>query len=102
MDVDELEQRLEAFVIVDAREGFEHRHSHVPGALLFPPGEAWQRAEELPADRPLAVVCGDQTRSAYVASILERRGRDARLVMGGMVDWLERGYPIEKEPLPAA
>jgi hydroxyacylglutathione hydrolase len=98
MDVDELRDGLEGFVVVDAREGFEHRHGHISGARLFPPGEAWERAGETPSGRPLAVVCGDQARSAYVASILKGRGRDARLVMGGMVDWLERGYPVEKSP----
>ena len=45
----------------------------------------------------IAVVCGDQTRSVAVASMLQHAGRDARLVMGGMVDWLERGYPTEKQ-----
>jgi hydroxyacylglutathione hydrolase len=83
-------------VVVDAREGFEHRHAHIAGALLFPPGDAWERVDELPAGRRLAVVCGDQTRSAYVASVLRRQGLDAVLVMGGMVDWLERGYRVER------
>jgi hypothetical protein len=31
-----------------------------------------------------------------VASILARHGRDARLVTGGMVDWNERQFPVEK------
>lgn len=96
IDVDDLHGSLAAYTVVDAREGFEYRHAHIEGAVLFPPGEAWERADELPARTPLAVVCGDQTRSAYVASILRRRGCDAVLVMGGMVDWLERGYPIER------
>jgi hypothetical protein len=30
--------------------------------------------------------------------MLLHAGRDAHLVMGGMVDWLERGYPVEREP----
>jgi rhodanese-related sulfurtransferase len=55
----------------------------------------------VPAGRPVAVICGDQTRSAAVASMLLRAGRDARLVMGGMVDWIERGYPVEKQAVPA-
>ncbi|HSK15314.1 MAG TPA: rhodanese-like domain-containing protein [Gaiellaceae bacterium] len=96
LDVDELRDALGDVVVVDAREPFEHRHAHVPGALLFPPGEAWKLAGELPAGERLAVVCGDQTRSVFVASILRRHGLDAELVMGGMVDWLERGYPTEK------
>jgi rhodanese-related sulfurtransferase len=100
IDVDELHAKLADYTVVDAREGFEHRHAHIAEAILFPPGDAWERADELPASTPLAVVCGDQTRSAYVASILLRRGRVAELVMGGMVDWLERGYPTERAPAP--
>lgn len=49
------------------------------------------------ADAPpgmLAVICGDEVRSTLVASILQRQGRDVRLVVGGMVDWNERGYPV--------
>jgi rhodanese-related sulfurtransferase len=102
IDVDELREKLADYIIVDAREGFEHRHAHIVGAILIPPGDAWERADELPVGTPLAVVCGDQTRSAYVASILLRRGRDAELVMGGMVDWLERGYATERTPAPGA
>jgi hydroxyacylglutathione hydrolase len=79
------------------REGFEYRHGHVAGARLLPSSEAWSRVDEVPENKPVAVICGDQTRSAAVASMLLRAGRDARLVMGGMVDWLERGFPVEKQ-----
>ena len=100
LDVDELHDRLGALGVIDVREPFEFRYGHIPGARLLPSGEAWSRLGELPADRPLAVVCGDQTRSATVASMLQRAGCDALLVMGGMVDWLERGYPVEREKAP--
>jgi hydroxyacylglutathione hydrolase len=98
IDVDELRARVGELEVIDVREPFEYRHGHVPGARLLPSGEAWSRLDEPAADRPLAVICGDQTRSAAVASMLLHAGRDARLVMGGMVDWLERGYPVEREP----
>ena len=101
IDVDELKEHADEYLILDVREGFEFRHGHVAGAQLLPSGEAWGRVEEIPAGRPVAVICGDQTRSAAVASMLLRAGRDARLVMGGMVDWLERGYPVEKQPVTA-
>ncbi len=101
LDVDELRERLDELTVIDAREPFEHRHARIPGSVLFPPADAWERAGELDPGAPLAVVCGDQTRSAYVASILQREGRNAALVMGGMVDWLERGYPVEKRQAPA-
>jgi hydroxyacylglutathione hydrolase len=98
LDVDELHARLDALEVLDVREPFEYRHGHIPGARLLPSGKAWSRLDEVPAGRPLAVVCGDQTRSAAVASMLQHAGRDVRLVMGGMVDWLERGYPLVREP----
>lgn len=80
---------------VDARDPFEYRHGHVPRAVLLPWTDAWQGAAMAPSG-PLAVICGDEVRSALVASILRREGRDVRLVVGGMVDWNERGYPVEK------
>jgi hydroxyacylglutathione hydrolase len=98
LDVDELHAQLDALAVLDVREPFEFRHGHIPGARLLPSTEAWGRLDEVPEERPVAVVCGDQTRSAAVASMLLHSGRDARLVMGGMVDWLERGYPVEREP----
>jgi rhodanese-related sulfurtransferase len=98
----ELHAELDRYLVLDVREPFEYRHGHVPGARSFPSGDAWQRLPEAPDDgRPLAVVCGDQTRSAAVASMLLHVGRDARLVMGGMVDWLDLDLPVEPQPAAA-
>lgn len=100
MGVDDLRGRLTELQVVDARDRFEYKHAHVPKALLMPWTEAWARADEVPRGAQLAVLCGDEVRSSLVASILRRHGRDVRLVVGGMVDWLERGYPVDKG-LPA-
>lgn len=97
IDVDELRTGLDRYLVVDAREGYEHRHGHIADAILFPSGEAWNRAGTLSSNSPLAVVCGDQVRASFVASILSRTGREAVLVMGGMADWQERGYPLEND-----
>jgi hydroxyacylglutathione hydrolase len=96
VSVDELSAGLANFQVVDAREPFEFKHAHVPGARLLPWTEAWGRAGSVASDRPLAVICGDEVRSSLVASILARTRRDVRLVTGGMVDWNERGFGIEK------
>ncbi|HZD65613.1 MAG TPA: rhodanese-like domain-containing protein, partial [Acidimicrobiales bacterium] len=63
---------------------------------LFPSSGAWQGLDAAPAaGAPLAVLCAAGTRAALVASLLARNGReDLTLVRGGMVDWLERGYPV--------
>lgn len=96
LDVDGLRARLDAVQVVDAREPFEYRYAHVPGAFPLPWTEAWDRLDSVPTDRPLAVICGDEVRSASLASVLQRAGKDATLVLGGMTDWLEKGYPAEK------
>jgi hydroxyacylglutathione hydrolase len=96
VDVDQLNGHLAEFDVLDVRERYEYKHGHVPGARLLPWTEAWERAAAETGDRPLAVICGDQVRSAWTASVLQRAGRPVTLVMGGMADWAERGYPVEK------
>ena len=96
LDVDELHSRLDDVTVVDARDPFEYKYGHVPGSVILPWTEAWLDAPAFEGEPPLAVICGDEIRSALVASMLRRAGKDADLVVGGMVDWLEREYPVEK------
>ena len=96
LNVDDVEQRKGEFRVVDTREGFEFRYGHIPGAEQLDWTEAWGKLDQVPADKPIALVCGDQVRSAYLASLLQRAGKPALLVFGGMADWSERGYPVEK------
>lgn len=96
LGVDALKDRLTDLQVVDAREPFEYKHGHVPGARLLPWTDAWENAAAFTSDRPLAVICGDEVRSALVASILARTRADVSLVTGGMVDWNERGLAVEK------
>ena len=96
LSVEDLHTGIEQLQVIDARDPFEFKYGHVPGARLLSWTEAWEKAPALTTDRPLAVICGDEVRSALVASILARAGRDATLITGGMVDWNERGFAVEK------
>ena len=102
IDVDQLHEHLEDFTVIDAREAFEFRHGHIPAAQMMSSMEAWTAVADLPADGHFAVVCGDQVRSALVSSIMRPRGLDATLVMGGMTDWIERNYALDRVPPKAA
>ena len=97
LDVDQLKEGLDNYRVMDNRERFEFRYSHVPGSECLEWTEDWAEIEAVNDEKPLALICGDQVRSSYVASILQRAGKDAYLVFGGMVDWLERGYPVDAQ-----
>lgn len=97
IDVDTLHEQLDDWHVVDSREGFEYRYGRVPGSSLLPWTEAWEDAPDFEdPGKPVAVICGDEVRSSLVASILARQGHRPYLVMGGMVDWIEREYEQEK------
>lgn len=96
LGVDDLQHRLHELQVVDAREPFEYKHGHVPGATLLPWTDAWEQGPAFTSEQPPAVICGDEVRSALVASILARNRPDVHLITGGMVDWNERGLAVEK------
>ncbi|MGF0115873.1 ThiF family adenylyltransferase [Promicromonospora sp. Marseille-Q5078] len=75
--------------LVDVREDWEAQALPVAGsrlvpsgAFLGPDGAAAVRAE-LPADRPVLLVCAAGARSARVADVARAAGVDARSVEGG-------------------
>lgn len=97
LDVDALHAKLADYHVVDARDRFEWKYGRVPGAALLSWTEAWDGASAFQdPGKPVAVICGDEVRSSLVASILARLGHRPALVMGGMVDWIDREYPQEK------
>lgn len=98
IDVDALHDTRIRYCVLDAREPFEYRHGHVPGAASLPWTESWQRAGAMPRNGSLAVYCGTQVRSSLTASVLRRHGHDVTVVFGGMTDWLDRRYPVEVQP----
>ena len=97
LDVDTLHGTLGDYHVVDARDRFEFKYGRVPGSSMLSWTEAWDKAEAFQdPGKPVAVICGDEVRSSLVASILARQGHRPALVMGGMVDWIDREYEQEK------
>ncbi|OLC14212.1 MAG: hypothetical protein AUH29_10950 [Candidatus Rokubacteria bacterium 13_1_40CM_69_27] len=89
-----LEERREV-VVVDVREPFEWREGHIDGALHLPMLEAAGRLDEIPRERPKAVLCAGGLRSSTVISALKRRGIGSWYnVTGGMTAWLKAGHPV--------
>ena len=71
---------------------------HIPSALHVPMLEALRRQDELPRERPKAVLCAGGLRSSTVISALTRHGiTNWYNVTGGMTAWLKAGYPVTKQ-----
>jgi rhodanese-related sulfurtransferase len=88
---------LDAFLL-DVREDDEWTAGHVPGALHVPMMEIPARADELPTDRDVVVVCRVGGRSAQVVAYLRQNGFDRMINLdGGMADWEAAGRPMMSE-----
>lgn len=99
IDATEAERRLREDpagpILLDVREANEFEEVRAPGAVLMPMSTFAARASELPADRPLMVVCHLGGRSAAAAGFLIRSGRtDVVNVGGGMDAWERAGLPV--------
>ncbi len=100
MEVSELRQQAGDVLILDVRseKEFVGKLGHIHGALNIPVEELVQRVAELDAyrERPIAIVCRTDVRSAKAALLLTKRGfSELHVVRDGMTAWNEAGYTVE-------
>ena len=87
-------------MLLDVRELHEFIEVRAPGAMLLPTSAFSARIDEVPADRPLMVICHSGSRSAAVTGFLGRSGRaDVVNVAGGMEAWELAGLPVRHGPV---
>ena len=94
----------EPLLVLDVRTAadFDGEQGHIGGALNLPLEELHQRLADLGDDpeRPIALVCRTDRRSAKAADLLARRGfAKVQVVQGGMTAWRALGWPIERHPI---
>jgi uncharacterized membrane protein YdjX (TVP38/TMEM64 family) len=90
-------------LVLDVRTAadFDGEQGHIRGALNLPLEELPQRLADLGNDpeRPIALVCRTDRRSAKAAVFLAERGfAQVQVVQGGMTAWLDHGWPVERNP----
>jgi len=100
--VDTVKTRLdrgEKFVLVDVREDREFDADHLPGAVHLGRGIIERDIEAKYPDlqTELVLYCGGGFRSALAADNLQEMGYTNVISMdGGIRDWREKRYPLEK------
>jgi hydroxyacylglutathione hydrolase len=86
-----------AGLLLDVRQPNEWQDEGVvPGSRQIFVADLPGRVAELPADEPITVFCRSGHRASMAASILEKAGRQVRLVAeGGAGAWPEPLVPVE-------
>ncbi len=83
---------------VRAAAEFDGQLGHLDGAQLIPLDELRARLGEVPAGKPVVVVCQTGKRSALATQLLvSAGGRRVANLAGGMVGWRELGLPGASE-----
>lgn len=99
--VDELYDKLEAgadLYILDVRRKNEYEEGHISGATNIPLTELSKRAQDLPLDRQIALMCASGYRSSIAKSLLEKAGFTQLInVLEGMKAWKIRERACAKE-----
>ena len=82
--------------VLDVRPAEEYAAGHIPGAVSIPLDELADRLSELPDDGQIVAYC----RGAYCVlahdsvRLLTARGRDARRLVDGMLEWRLANLPV--------
>ena len=83
--------------VLDVRTESEWSSGHIDGALHIHGGVLKDRYDEVPTDRPIAVICGTGYRGSIAASFLKSNGyADVSNVLGGMTAWKAADFPTTK------
>lgn len=97
---DELQARLRSgsVIVLDVRSLDEYAAGHVPGAVSIPVGELKRRLKEIPEGQEIVACCrGPYCVYSYDAiEILRPKGFRARRLLGGYLEWMAAGLPIER------
>lgn len=82
-------------VLLDVRTPQEFASGHIPGAINISIDELAGRLSEVPQDKPVVLYCRSGNRSNQAAQLLDRAGYTQIYDLGGIVNWVQQGYPVQ-------
>jgi hydroxyacylglutathione hydrolase len=88
----------EDLTVLDVRDAREWAEGHISGARHLYVGQVTSKLSEIPADKPLAVICSVGHRAGIACSVLLQAGFSrVSNVLGGLTAWQQAGYPTVNE-----
>ncbi len=93
-----LDQQQDVLVLdVRTAEDYLGEQGHIANSKNIPVEDLGSRLDEIVdyVERPIAIVCRTDRRSAKAAQLLAGKGfADVHIVKGGMTDWNQEGYEV--------
>ncbi len=83
--------------IIDVRTDAEYHAGRIGGAEHVPFDELPAWSETFDRARPVVFYCRSGDRSAAAAQAFAASGWEAHTMAGGLLEWAERGLPLEPE-----
>ena len=96
----ELLQRMRngEVILIDVRPPDEYAAAHLPGALSMPLSELSRQLKELPKSKEVVAYCRGPYCMLAVEAVqqIQRRGRRARHLPDGVLEWRSAGLRLEE------
>lgn len=99
IDIGQLQQLAEPYLLIDVREDREWQNGHLPEAIHLGKGVIERDIETAVTDKntKLVLYCGGGFRSALAGDMLQLMGyADVLSLAGGYTAWVNAGLPIVK------
>lgn len=93
----QLRERLQEVVVVDVRPPFLYEAGWIKGSHRVPIDDLSKKYIELPKGRKIVVVDQTGNQVIAVARFLEQKGYDVQCLQGGIMSWVNQGYPLENQ-----
>jgi rhodanese-related sulfurtransferase len=98
LDATQLRGSLEAVFVLDIRPPEQYEVGWIKGSRRLPIDDLSRRYADLPKGSRIVVVDQSGSQVIVAARFLQEKGYDVHALQGGMLSWVENGYPIEKQP----
>ena len=92
----------EPVFLFDLRETEKFKRERLPGAVSLPLKELPAHMAKVPRTGRVVLYCTcgpGNIEEAYGYQLLRDQGyRNVSVLVGGITEWMKRGYPVDKEP----
>lgn len=82
-------------ILIDVRTPEEYATGHIADSVNIPLDVLGARMSEIPRNGPVVLYCRSGNRSATAINILDAAGYSDLYDLGGIIDWVTAGYPVQ-------